>query len=124
MRSFYTPRSEKRKKLLELSVFFALLGSACVKTVRKMLVKLTPAGRQGQAILIRTFPDIFLPSFVFTLQTNGRLLSELRFFSSHDSSKESECVLSLFQYEHEYSYPPDHGFFFAVIRLNYKNCGF
>ena len=42
-RSFYTCRSWKRKKLLELTVFFALLGSALIKAACKMLVKLTLA---------------------------------------------------------------------------------
>ena len=41
-RSFYAHRSQKRKKLLDLTVFFALLGSAQVKAARKLLVKLTP----------------------------------------------------------------------------------
>ena len=40
--SFNTSRSQKRKKLLDLTVLFALLGSAIVKDARKMLVKLTP----------------------------------------------------------------------------------
>ena len=40
----YAQRSQKRKKLLELTVFFALLGSARVNAARKMLVKLTQAG--------------------------------------------------------------------------------
>ena len=35
-------RSQKRKKLLNLTVFFALLGSARVKAARRLLVKLTP----------------------------------------------------------------------------------
>ena len=43
MQSVYARRSGKRKKLLELTVFFALLGSVCVKAARKMLVKLSPA---------------------------------------------------------------------------------
>ena len=34
-------RSQKSKKLLQLTVFFALLGSACIKAACKMLVKLT-----------------------------------------------------------------------------------
>ena len=38
----YMRRSQKCKKLLELTVFLALLGSACIKAARKMLVKLTP----------------------------------------------------------------------------------
>jgi hypothetical protein len=35
---------KRPKKMLNLTVFFALLGSAHVKAARKMLVKLTPAG--------------------------------------------------------------------------------
>ena len=38
----YAPRSQKRKKLLDLAVFFALMGFAFVKAAGKMLVKLTP----------------------------------------------------------------------------------
>ena len=41
MSSFYARRSQKHKELLDLSVFFALLGSVHVKAARKMLVKLT-----------------------------------------------------------------------------------
>ena len=33
------------KKLLDLTVFFALLGSAGVKAARRTLVKLTPGGK-------------------------------------------------------------------------------
>ena len=40
--SFYARRSQNRKKQLELTVFFALLGSSSVKAASKMLVKLTP----------------------------------------------------------------------------------
>ena len=40
-RSFYVHRSQKCMNLLELTVFFALLGSGCVKAARKMLLKLT-----------------------------------------------------------------------------------
>ena len=40
--SFYAQRSQKHKKLLDLTVFFGLLGSASIKTERKMLVKFTP----------------------------------------------------------------------------------
>ena len=46
-RSFYTLRSRKHKKLLDLTVFFVLLGSAHVKAARKMLVKLTICRRGG-----------------------------------------------------------------------------
>ena len=41
-RSFYARRSPKCKKLLELTVFFALLESASIKVARNMLAKLTP----------------------------------------------------------------------------------
>ena len=37
-RSFYAHRSQKCKKLLDLTVFFALLGSEHVKAERKMLL--------------------------------------------------------------------------------------
>ena len=40
--SFYTCRSQKHKKLLDLTEIFVVLGSASVKAARKMLVKLTP----------------------------------------------------------------------------------
>ena len=35
-------------KLHELTVFFALLGSACVKAAYRMLMKLTPGGKGGK----------------------------------------------------------------------------
>jgi len=38
-------RSQKRRKIVKPSVFFALLGSVCVKAARKMLVKLNPVFR-------------------------------------------------------------------------------
>ena len=41
MPTFYVSRSQMRKKLFDLTVFLALLGSACIKAARKMLVKLT-----------------------------------------------------------------------------------
>ena len=40
--SFYAHRSQKCKNLLNLTVFFELLGSAHVKAAHKTLVKLTP----------------------------------------------------------------------------------
>ena len=40
--SFYAHRSQKRKKLLDLAVFFVLLGSVRVQAAHKMMVKLTP----------------------------------------------------------------------------------
>jgi len=39
--SFYTHRSRKGKKDSQVVSFFALLGSACIKTARKMFLKLT-----------------------------------------------------------------------------------
>ena len=45
--SFYARKSQKRKKLLELTVFVVLLGSARVKVVHTMLVKLTPDANNG-----------------------------------------------------------------------------
>ena len=41
-RSFYTHRSQKRKRLLELTVFFALLGSAGVKAACKHVDEIDP----------------------------------------------------------------------------------
>ena len=40
--SFCASRSQKRKKLLDLAVFFSLLGSASVKAAHIIMVKLTP----------------------------------------------------------------------------------
>ena len=42
--SFYARRFQKRKKLLNLTVFFALLGSEHVKAACKILVKSTQMG--------------------------------------------------------------------------------
>ena len=47
MRSFYARRSLKHKKMLDLTVFFALLGSVCVKAARKMLVTFSPRRSLG-----------------------------------------------------------------------------
>ena len=44
--SSYARRSQKCKKLLELTVFFALLGSASVKAVRKHAGEIDPMSRQ------------------------------------------------------------------------------
>ena len=41
--SFYARRSQKLKKLLEFTVFFALLGSGRVKAARKMLGEIDPS---------------------------------------------------------------------------------
>jgi len=40
--SFYARRSQKCKKDWQLDCFFTLLGSARVKAVRRMLMKLSP----------------------------------------------------------------------------------
>jgi hypothetical protein len=42
IQSFVDYRSQKCKNSVKQSVSFALLRSACIKTARKMLVKLTP----------------------------------------------------------------------------------
>jgi len=42
--AFKAHKSLKGKKTVKSSVFFALLGSACVKDAHKMLVKLTWGG--------------------------------------------------------------------------------
>ena len=52
--SFYARRSRKRKKQLELTVFFALLGSASEKAARKMLVKLTPGPYHDLKVINQT----------------------------------------------------------------------
>ena len=41
-RSFYASRSEKRKKLLELTVIFVLLGSLSVKAAHKHVDEIDP----------------------------------------------------------------------------------
>jgi len=53
-RSFYTQRSQKRKKTDKLTVFFVFLGSVCVKAERKMLMNLTP-GINFTTIIRATF---------------------------------------------------------------------
>ena len=42
MLSFSARRSHKHKNLLDLTVFFVLLGSGHVKAASKIMVKLTP----------------------------------------------------------------------------------
>ena len=56
--SFYACRSQKRKKLLNLTVFLVLLGSARIKAACRMLVKLTP----GKAVMVGVFVCIACPS--------------------------------------------------------------
>jgi len=55
--SFYACRSQKRKNSLMPSVFFVLLGSALVKSVRKMLIKLTQ-GVNAIKVLPAAFPPL------------------------------------------------------------------
>jgi len=40
--SFFTQRSQKYKMTEDLTIFFTLLGSTCVKALRITLIKLTP----------------------------------------------------------------------------------
>ena len=56
----------KRKKLLEMIVFFALLGSACVKAACKMMVKLTPGSNPINQIL--SWRDKNSPQFIASAQ--------------------------------------------------------
>jgi len=42
VRSFCARRSQKHKKTDNLTVFFMLLGSACVNAARRRLMKFTP----------------------------------------------------------------------------------
>ena len=69
LRAAFTPADPKSgKKLLNLTVFFALSGSASVKAARRTLMKLTPIGRLSP--LIRTWerapplPPPFARAFV------------------------------------------------------------
>ena len=52
MPSFYKCRSQKGKKLLDLTVFLALLGSVCVKAACEMMVKLTPEAKPSKLFLV------------------------------------------------------------------------
>jgi len=54
MLSFYAHRSRKCKKTDNLTVFFMLLGSTCIKTVCRTLMKLTP-GVDFTNVLCTTF---------------------------------------------------------------------
>ena len=48
--SYYESRSQKSKKLLNLTVYVALLGSTRVKAACKMIVKLTPGPLQCPSV--------------------------------------------------------------------------
>ena len=78
--SFYARRSQKRKKAAWVDCFFAILGSACVKAARKMLVKLTYDYFNGimvfrNAVLRDTFRDD-----LFYLNIWNEIFSYLAFF--------------------------------------------
>jgi len=62
MRSFCTPKSRKRKKTDNLTVFFMLLGSEHVNSVGRMLMKLTP----GKIFLNTTFNSNQTPALVLS----------------------------------------------------------
>ena len=65
--SFYAGRSQKPKKLLNLTVFWALLGSAHLKAAHKMLVKLTPG-------LVDVLRNIL---YYYNIQNKQRFVSNL-----------------------------------------------
>ena len=58
MCSFYACRSQKHKKLLELTLFFALLGSACIKAAHKTLMKLTQGGNIKKPLCLENCSSI------------------------------------------------------------------
>jgi len=58
--SFYTHISQKPKKTVKLSVFFALSGSACAKAARRMLMKLTPVALKYDVIYKRPYATFLL----------------------------------------------------------------
>ncbi len=59
MHSFYMHRSRKaQKKTDSLTVFFALLGAACVKTARPMLVKSNHGIEMGILLLMKERRDL------------------------------------------------------------------
>jgi hypothetical protein len=49
--AFMHPDPKSVKKIVQLSVFFTLLGSARVKAARRTLMKLTP----GMSVTVQTF---------------------------------------------------------------------
>ena len=68
--SFHVSSSQKRKKLLELTVFFALLWSAYLKVAPKMLVKLTAGmGRREERCTecVRDLDELNLVNLVIEL---------------------------------------------------------
>ena len=67
--SFYDLRSQKRKKLLKLTVFLAISVSACAKAARKMLVKLTRGTQYRRSQPYRT-----LSYRIFRIQFSPLLL--------------------------------------------------
>jgi len=68
--SFCSLRSQKHKKKTDnFSVFFALLGSGCVKVACRMLMKLTP-GRRNSGVVGSSGLTVF-PIVVRTEQTGN-----------------------------------------------------
>ena len=58
--SFYTHRSQKREKDIQVKQLFALLGSVCVKTACKHVVEIDPRSRFHQPMGAKykcTFPE-------------------------------------------------------------------
>jgi len=76
LHSFYTHRSQKYKKDTDnLTDFFALLGFAPVKALRKMLMKLTPHGcdtiETSQAFYSRIFHTFEFLTYLFCMTTKA-----------------------------------------------------
>jgi hypothetical protein len=53
------------KKTDNLTVFFVLLGSACVKARRKMMVTLTPCDKENMHFVVKNFPNPVVEWFFF-----------------------------------------------------------
>ncbi len=66
--SFYWRRSQKRKKTVKLSVFFALLGSARAKAALRTLIKLTP-DVEVSIVMLPVFesPEVKAPNLRFSI---------------------------------------------------------
>ncbi len=67
--SFHTRRSQKCKKTDDLTVFFALQGSACAKAACRTMMKLTPGSAPNGANTYKNFQAIFSPCpLIFILE--------------------------------------------------------
>ena len=53
--SFYVCRSQKSKKLLDLTVFFSLLGFAGVNAARTLVAKIDPSSPSSHLVSLSTF---------------------------------------------------------------------